>query len=84
MITSLEKLLEKSLGERYNACYRLFAICPRTSRTPKFRHTYVITYGDFKVNVEPCIRDVKTRRTRRTSSLYKLASASNYLYLQLS
>ena len=43
----------------YNACYRLFGICPRTSRTPKFCHTYVITYGDFKVNVEPCIRDVK-------------------------
>ena len=30
----------------------LFGICPSTSRTPKFRNTYVITYGDFMVIVE--------------------------------
>ena len=32
----------------------LFCICPRTSRTPKFWHTYVIKYGDFMVILEPC------------------------------
>ena len=31
-----------------------FGICPHTSRTPKFWHTYVITYGDFMVIVDPC------------------------------
>ena len=30
-----------------------FAIYARTSRTPKFRHAYVITFGDFMVIVEP-------------------------------
>ena len=32
----------------------LFGISPSTSRTPKFWHTYVITYGDFMVIVKPC------------------------------
>ena len=34
----------------------LFGIYLRTPRTPKFWHTYVITYGDFMVIliVEPC------------------------------
>ena len=33
-----------------------FGIYLRTPRTPKFWHTYVITYGDFMVIliVEPC------------------------------
>ena len=30
----------------------LFYLCPRTLRTPKFWHTYVITHGDFMVIVE--------------------------------
>ena len=30
----------------------LFGICIHTSRTPKFWHKYVITYGDFMVIVE--------------------------------
>ena len=31
-----------------------FGICPHTSRTPKFWHTYVIADGDFMVIVNPC------------------------------
>ena len=32
----------------------LFDVCPHTSRTPKFWHTCVITYGDFMGIVETC------------------------------
>ena len=32
----------------------LLDICPSTLRTPKFFHTYVITYGDFMAILEPC------------------------------
>ena len=32
----------------------LFGICPCTSRTAKFWHTYVITYDDFMVIIKPC------------------------------
>ena len=32
---------------------------PRTSRTPRFWHMYVILYGNFMVIVKPCeVRDV--------------------------
>ena len=31
-----------------------FGICPHTSRTPKFWHTYVIAHGDFMVIANPC------------------------------
>ena len=31
----------------------LFGICPRTSRTPKLWHMFMITYNDFVVIVEP-------------------------------
>ena len=46
--------LGKSIGERYDAWYLLFGICTRTSHTPKFWNTYVITYGYFMIIVEPC------------------------------
>ena len=29
-----------------------FGICPCMSRMPKFWHTYMITCGDFMINVE--------------------------------
>ena len=47
------KLLRKSLDKRYNAWYKLFGICSRTSRTPNYWHTYVITYRNFMVIAEP-------------------------------
>ena len=40
-----------------------FGICPSTSRTLKFLHTYVITYGDFMVIVNPCINN-KSRKKK--------------------
>ena len=38
-----------------------FGICSRTSCTPKFWHTYVITCGDFMVIVEPCMEVFNNR-----------------------
>ena len=37
----------------------LFGICPRTSRTAKFWQTYVVTYKNFMVIVEPCLTALK-------------------------
>ena len=45
-------MLGKSLGKLDETSYMLFGICQRTSRTPKLRHTYLITYGDFMVIAE--------------------------------
>ena len=57
----------------------LFGIYLRTPRTPKFWHTYVITYGDFIVIpiVEPCKCD-------QESDLWQqLVLASDQLVLNL-
>ena len=52
--TSLKKkLLEKSLGKRFDVQYMAFGICWCMSHMPKFWHMYVIMYGDFMVIVEP-------------------------------
>ena len=44
-------MLGNSLSRSYEAWY---IFCPSASRTPKFWHMYVITYGDFIVIAEPC------------------------------
>ena len=48
-----------------------FGICPRTSRTPKFWHTYVITYGDFIAIAEPCYPFFHEAKNRRKTKIKK-------------
>ena len=52
-------MLGKSLDKRYDAWYMLFGIFPCKSCMPKFWHTFVITYCNFMVTVEPWIMKAK-------------------------
>ena len=73
---NLQKLLGKSLCKRYDASYMVFDNYPRTSRTPRFWHMYVILYGNFMVIVKPCeVRDVCNGRFGLAGILFEIGKS---------